>query len=74
MVSVLGGSQMFFQNPACLMIFFPKLQNCDNFALFDDILASPNFSYLIKFARKLHKTAVASALNSNNNNKSQRQQ
>ena len=38
--------------------------------LFGNILESPDFI----FARKRHKTTVASTLNSNNNNKSQRQQ
>ena len=51
-----------------LDVLCPTLQNLDDFDLFGDILESPDFL----FARKRLKTAVASALNSNNNQETQR--
>ena len=50
------------------MTFAQNLQNWDDSDLFGDILESPDFL----FARKGLKTAVASALNSNNNKETQR--
>ena len=52
------------------MFFCPDSQNWDDFDLFGDILERLD----IMFAKKRLKTAVASALNSNNNKETQRQQ
>ena len=68
MVSAPDRQSALLQKSRILHDFCPELQNCDDFDLCGDILASHDFI----FARKRHKTAVASALNSNNNKETQR--